>query len=147
MQMLRKLGVTGRGGTAPSPPPPAFAKALAAAFPEGVGEGFLLIEGEHEFFAVTGGERDAGALVEIVEVQGLRTQASGTRFELCALLLQRGDTAFQRALLRLQIDVRDEALPARHGMRAEIQNGRSQPQAEGRRPMFRHRTDPDSAAR
>ena len=51
-----------------------------------------LVEGEDELFAVAGGQRDAGALVEVVEVEGLGTQTRGAGFELGALLLQSAAT-------------------------------------------------------
>jgi len=105
------------------------------------------IEREYEFVSVAGSERDAGAFVEVIEIECFRAQARSAGFEPRTLLFQFTDALFELALLGLQIDVRDEALAAGHGVRAQVKNGSAEPNAEGRSPMFRHRTDPDSDGR
>ena len=60
---------------------------------------------------------------------------------------QRRHALVERALLRLQIDVRHEPLTARDGLRAEIEDRRAQTYAEHGGAMFRHRTDPNAAGK
>src|SRR5690606_1943122 len=101
------------------------------------------VQVEHDLIAVAGGERDAGAFVEIVAIEMLaRLQASGAGLQLRFLFRQFGDPLFERALLGLQVDVRHEALTARDGLRAEIKDRCAQADAECCGTMFRHRTDP-----
>jgi hypothetical protein len=101
------------------------------------------IEREYDLLGVAGGQRDAGALVEILVVKRLAgAQARGAGFEGETLLFQGADTLLQCPLLRLQIDERDQALTARHGMRAEIKDRCAKTDAERRGATFRHRTDP-----
>ena len=78
-------------------------------------------------------------LVEIVQVQGRRREPGGARSERRTLLLERGDTRLQSPLLGLQIDIGHEALPARDRVRAQVEDRRSQTDAERGGAMFRHR--------
>jgi hypothetical protein len=100
------------------------------------------IEREDKFFGVARREGDAGAFVEVIQIEGVGTQTRGAGFELGVFFVERGNALFERALLGLQLDVRDEALAARHGVCAEIKNARAQSDAHGSGATFRHRTDP-----
>ncbi len=82
-----------------------------------------VVEHEDDLFAIAGGERDAGALVEIIDVEclaGLKARSTGLKRSL--FYLKGGDACLERAFLCLQVHVRDQALTARHGVRAEIKD-------------------------
>jgi hypothetical protein len=107
-----------------------------------------LVQVEDDLVAIAGGERDASALFEVVAVEmvaGLEARCAS--LELSFFGCQFGDALLEHALLRLQVDVRHQALTAGDGLRAEIKNGRAQTDAENRGTMFRHRTDPNGGGK
>ncbi len=107
-----------------------------------------LVQVEHDLVSVAGGERDAGALVEIIAIERLaRLEARHAGLELRFFGGQFRDALLEHALLGLQVDVRHEALTACDGLCAEIEDRSAQTDAEYCGAMFRHRTDPKEAAK
>lgn len=101
-----------------------------------------LVERENDLFWIAGGERDARALIEVIEIKALRPQARSAPLEGRLFLIQRRHARFKRSLLGLDVHVSEEALMAGHSMRAEIEDRRPQPHAHHRRTALRQPLTP-----